>query len=170
MWCAFCRRHIAHLGATREKLKAVGVETLAVIATTPERARLYFRYHPASVPLAADPDLNTHRSYGLQVMAMTPLNLLRVFTARVDPTGELPKPVPLLKASKILDQLDNFEVTETDQGDSKRQARQLVGQFLIDRDGTVCWANVETAGEGPAGLGKFPSDEELLAAARALPT
>jgi len=29
LYCAFCRRHIAQLGTTREKLRAIGVETLA---------------------------------------------------------------------------------------------------------------------------------------------
>jgi hypothetical protein len=44
----------------------------------------------------------------------------------------------------------------------------LKGQFLIDRDGIVRWANVECATEGMAGVGKFPSPEEMIAAARAL--
>ena len=34
------------LGTTQEKLKAVGVETMAVVNTPPERARLYFKYRP----------------------------------------------------------------------------------------------------------------------------
>jgi len=46
---------------------------------------------------------------------------------------------------------------------------QLKGQFLIDRDGIVRWANVECLTEGAAGVGKFPTEEEILAAARALP-
>jgi peroxiredoxin len=33
VWCAFCRRHLAHLAVTREKLQAGGVETLAIVAT-----------------------------------------------------------------------------------------------------------------------------------------
>ena len=51
----------------------------------------------------------------------------------------------------------------------ERQWPQLKGQFLIDRDGIVRWANIECATEGLAGIGKFPSDEEILTAARALP-
>jgi hypothetical protein len=42
---------------------------------------------------------------------------------------------------------------------------QLKGQFLIDRDGIVRWVNVECGKEGLAGLGKFPSHEELILAA-----
>jgi hypothetical protein len=49
----------------------------------------------------------------------------------------------------------------------QRQFPQLKGQFLIDRDGVVRWANIECA-EGLSGMGKFPSREEILAAARNL--
>src|SRR5687768_5880832 len=59
LWCAFCRRHIGQLGFTREKLQAYGVETVAVVATCPERARLYHKHRPTRVPLAADPELTT---------------------------------------------------------------------------------------------------------------
>jgi hypothetical protein len=51
----------------------------------------------------------------------------------------------------------------------KRQWPQLKGQFLIDRNGIVRWVNVECATEGFAGIGKFPSEEEILTAVRALP-
>ena len=51
----------------------------------------------------------------------------------------------------------------------QQQWPQLRGQFLIDRDGIVRWANIECAAEGFAGVGEFPSEEEILTAARALP-
>jgi len=50
-----------------------------------------------------------------------------------------------------------------------RQWPQLKGQFLIDRDGIVRWANIECAKDGLAGLGKDPTEETILSAARALP-
>ena len=50
----------------------------------------------------------------------------------------------------------------------ERQWPQLKGQFLIDRDGIVRWANIECA-EGLAGMGKSPSVDEILTVARALP-
>jgi hypothetical protein len=34
----------------------------------------------------------------------------------------------------------------------------------------ICWTNIECAREDLAGLGRFPTHEELLAAVRALPT
>src|SRR5712691_2185524 len=79
-WCAFCRRHIARLSAIRTQLQVLGVETLAIMATEPESARLYLQYHPIRLPLAADPSLESHRAYGLHSMPMTPLNMLKMFT------------------------------------------------------------------------------------------
>jgi peroxiredoxin len=35
LWCPFCRRAIAQMGATEGKLQALGVETLGVVATAP---------------------------------------------------------------------------------------------------------------------------------------
>jgi peroxiredoxin len=61
--CPFCRRQVVQLAATRERLEGLGVETLAVVNTLPDRARLYFGYRPARVLLAADPDAATHRAF-----------------------------------------------------------------------------------------------------------
>lgn len=168
LYCPFCRRAIAQLGIAREKLRAAGVETLGIVATSPENARLYFRYHPARVPLAADPELTTHRAYGLPRPELTPELMQARQTVRINPTGELPEPLLIADAVKALDRLQRFEPTETDRADEERQFPQLKGQFLVDREGVVRWANVECGREGLAGLGKFPTDEELLAAARGL--
>ena len=56
----------------------------------------------------------------------------------------------------------------TDRADLERQWPQLKAQFLIDQDGIVRWANVECAADGLAGIGKFPSADEILTAARTL--
>ena len=53
--CPFCRRQVVQLGAVQDRLRPLGVETVAVVNTPPERARLYFKYRPARVLLAADP-------------------------------------------------------------------------------------------------------------------
>src|SRR4030081_1909048 len=58
-WCPFCRRAIAQMGTTEGKLKAVGVETLGIVASRPENARLYFKYRPTRLRLAAAPMLST---------------------------------------------------------------------------------------------------------------
>ncbi|MFQ5990745.1 MAG: redoxin domain-containing protein [Candidatus Methylomirabilales bacterium] len=170
IYCPYCRRNIAQLGITREKLQAVGVDTLGIVASSTEHARLYFRFHPTRLPLAADPEVVTHRSYGLPKPPRTPERMQALQSARVNPSGELPEPLPVLEASDALDRLDGFELTETDRADKQRVTPQLVGQFLVDRDSIVRWVNIESAKEGEAGIGKFPTDEEILAAARALPT
>src|SRR5579859_5896319 len=72
MYCAFCRRHIAQLGVTRKRLRPLGVEVLAIVATNSERARLYYKFRPVGVPVAADPDLTTHRAFGVPNQPMTP--------------------------------------------------------------------------------------------------
>jgi hypothetical protein len=106
---------------------------------------------------------------------VTPERLQAFQSVRIDPYGELPEPVPITEQAATLNRLDGYELTETDQNDRQQQwgwdhATQLIGQFLIDRGGIVRWGNIECAKEGVAGLGKFPSDEELLAAAQVLLT
>ncbi len=169
LWCPFCRRAIAQMGATEGKLKALGVETLGVVATPPENAQLYFKFRPTRLRLAADPELVTHRAYGLPKPAPTPELMQEMGSVRINPTGELPEPLPIPEAATAIGRLDGYAGTETDQADMQQQWPQLKGQFLIDRDGIVRWANVECAAEGLAGIGKFPSEEEILTAARALP-
>jgi peroxiredoxin len=168
LWCPFCRRSIAQMGANEPKLKAVGVETLAIVATTPDNARLYFKFRPTRLHLAADPELTTHRAYGLPKPAPTPELMKAMESTRINPTGEFPEPLPIPQAAMAIAKLDGYTENQIDKADLERQWPQLKGQFLIDRDGIVRWANVECAREGLAGIGKFPSAEEILAAARTL--
>jgi hypothetical protein len=76
--------------------------------------------------------------------------------------------MPIMEAAGEVGRLDGYEGTKTDQADMERQWPQLKGQFLIDRDGIVRWANIECASEGLPGLGKFPPEESILGAARGL--
>ena len=87
---------------------------------------------------------------------------------RTDVRGELPVPLPMPEAANALDEKDRFEWTPQDEQDSERQLPLLLGQFLLDRDGIIRWANVEGARNGLADMANFPSDEEFLAAARSL--
>src|SRR6185369_13679788 len=154
---------------TADKLKALGVETLGIVATRPENARLYFKFRPTRLRLAADPELTTHRAYGLPKPAPTPEFIKALETTRINPTGEFPEPLPAPDAAMALAKLDGYTENQTDKADMKRQWPQLKGQFLIDRNGIVCWTHVECATEGLAGIGKFPSEDEILTAVRALP-
>jgi peroxiredoxin len=169
LWCPFCRRAIAQMGTTEGKLKAIGIETLGVVATPPENARLYFKFRPTRLRLAADPELSTHRAYGVPRPVPTPEFMHALETTRINPYGEFPEPLPIVEVAGAVAKQDGYVESDTDKADLERQWPQLKAQFLIDRDGIVRWANVECATEGMAGLGKFPSDEVILAAARALP-
>ena len=61
------------------------------------------------------------------------------------------------------------EAEQKDRRDwSDRYGGQMIGQFLVDREGIVRWVNIEGAKEGLAGLEKFPTDEEFLDATRQL--
>lgn len=168
LWCPFCRRAIAQTAAAERDLQAMGVETLAIIATQPENARLYFRFRPCSLRMGADPALATHRAYGLPKPTPTPEMMQAMSTVRINPTGELPEPLPIVEAAATLTKLDAYPPTGMDKADMERQWPQLKGQFMIDPEGVVRWANVECATEGLAGVGKFPSTAEILAAARGL--
>ena len=167
LWCPFCRRQIAQMGTTETKLKAIGVETLGVVATPPENARLYFKFRPTRLRLGADPELSTHRAYGLPKPAVTPEFMETLNTVKINPTGELPGPVPIMEAASKLTQMDGYANNSTDQADMEKQFAQLKGYFLIDRDGVVRWSRIECS-EGLEGLGKFPSEQELVATAQSL--
>ena len=165
------------LGTTQDKLKAVGVETVAVVNTALERARLYFKYRPARVLLAADPDAATHRTFGVPAIAVIEdesaatwprsATLGQLQATQVNPTGELPAPQNVFAAMETLNLRDGFEPTETDQQIVAAHGTQLAGHFLIDRDGIIRWQQIEAA-ERIGDLSKFPSDEEILRGARSL--
>ena len=177
--CPFCRRQLVQLGTTQEKLKALGVETVAVVNTPLERAQLYFKYRPARMLLAADPEAATHRAFRVPAGVFVEdeaatswphrATLGQVQAVLINPTGELPAPQNAFAANETLNQLDGFEPTEIDQQIATAHGTQLVGHFLIDRAGIIRWRQIE-AGERIGDLGTFPSDEEILAAARGLPS
>jgi len=167
LWCPFCRRAIAQVAANEPKLKAIGVETVAVVATAPENARLYFKFRPNRLRIAADPGLSTHKAYGLPKPDPTPQFLHALETVKINPDGALPERVPLSQAAAAISKLDGYVENDTDRADIERQWPQLKGQFLIDRTGIVRWANIECS-EGIAGIGSFPRPDEILSAARGL--
>lgn len=149
------------------------METLAIVATPVERARLYMRLRPAKVLLAADPEMVTHRAYGLPKAEATPDALEHFKSMDLELAREMNAPMPaaasLTDIVEIVGRLDGFDMTEADWEAQNRHRGQLVGQFLLDRQGVVRWVNVEGARQGLAGMGKFPTDDELLGAVRELP-
>jgi peroxiredoxin len=146
--CPFCRRQLVQLGTTQDKLKAMGVETMAVVNTPLERARLYFKYRPARVLLTADPEAATHRSFGVPAgvlveneteasWAQGKVTMGQLLGVKMNPTGELPEPQNVFVAGETLNKRDGFEMTEIDLQIAAAHGLQLGGHFLLDRNGIV---------------------------------
>ena len=170
--CPFCRRHIAAQAQIDRDLREKGVESLAVINTPIERARLYFRYRPMPDLLAAsDPDRTSHRAFGLPNLEFTEnedewpykMSLASAMSTRMD-LPELPEPMDPIAASEALNKIDGYEFTEDDQRMIATGQGQLFGQFLLDRDGVVRWSFTEVP-EGGSRMFGAPSREELMSAA-----
>jgi peroxiredoxin len=170
--CAFCRRYIAAQARLDPELREKGVESLTVVNTPIERARLYFRYHPMPNLLAAsDPERASHRAFGLPNLEFTQnetnwpykVSMAAVKDMRVDIPGELPGPMDPIAATEILNKMDHYEVTEADEQMVATGHGQLVGQFLLDRQGIVRWSFTEVP-EGGRYMFGAPSPQELMSA------
>lgn len=148
LYCPFCRRQMSQFALSVDRLAKVGVAMLAVVATAPERTRLYYRFHPPRLRVAADPDLETHRAYGLPRLPKTPAVLQIVEAAAADMARELGIPTTAGQASEAILRFDGFEPVESDRQDAERDQALLIGQFLIDAQGIVRWVRIErTPGE-----------------------
>lgn len=175
--CPFCRRQVVLLGTVQPALSAAGIETLAVINTPVDRARLYFRHRPTPVTLLSDPDCLTHRAYGVPRGVFLPegsqdepewpyrTNLEQFGAARINPTGELPAPTQPMEANAVLNAIDGFQMAAADEAILEAHPTQLVGHFLVDAAGIVRWVEIE-APDTPNKLCTFPTAEQLIAAAK----
>jgi peroxiredoxin len=171
--CPFCRRQIATMAQLKVALNEKGVESLTVVNTPIERARLYFRYHPLpNLLAAADPERVSHRAFGLPNPDFTEneddwphkISMQTMMSMRVDIPDELPEPMNPMAASEYLQQADGYEMTEDDNRMAATAMGQLVGEFLIDRDGVVRWSFTEVAGGG-SNMFRAPTPEEVMSAA-----
>ncbi|MBS0451395.1 MAG: redoxin domain-containing protein [Proteobacteria bacterium] len=177
--CPFCRRQVLQLGSVEPALRAMGVETLAVINTPPDRASLYFRYRPTPVTLLCDPDCLTHQSFGVPHLEFLPegdkgepewpyrASMAQFAAARINPNGELSAPTQPMEANDVLNARDGFELDEIDKAIFARHGTQLVGHFLVDAAGIVRWVKIEAV-DGPNSLCIFPNAAQIIAAAGAL--
>ena len=174
--CPFCRRQVGQLGGLQPALRAAGVETVAVINTPVERARMYFGHRPTPALLLCDEDCTTHRAFGVphaeflaensREQPVWPYRASRAQfeAARINPTGELPEALHPMAANPMLNATDGFVLSEADHAIFANHPTQLVGHFLIDADGIVRWVQIE-ARDGPNSLSIFPTAVEMLAAA-----
>ncbi|ASY73278.1 peroxiredoxin [Sinorhizobium fredii USDA 205] len=157
--CPFCRRHVAAMAQLNPALHEKGVQSLAVVNTPVERARLYFRYHPIPGLLAAsDPVRASHRAFGLPEVGAD-----AVMAILIDLPGELPEPMGVVEMDEFLNKKEGYEITEADQQMMTSDQEQLVGQFLIDREGIVRWTFTEVLESGLQTF-KAPNPEELMSA------
>lgn len=170
--CPFCRRHIAAQARLDPELREKGVESLTVVNTPIDRARLYFRYHPMpNLLAAADPERASHRAFGLPNLEFTEnettwphkVSMADAQAMLVDLPGELPGPMDPFTAAEMLDKKDGYDITEVDQKMIATGHGQLVGQFLLDRQGIVRWSFTEVP-EGGRYMFGAPSPQELISA------
>ena len=156
LYCPFCRRQIAQLSDVADRLRAVGIETVGVVATAAERARFYFRLRPLRYAIGADPDLITHRAYVLPVMERNDEAGEMVERAAQRLARELNIEAPPGQGRAFVDSADGFTRLDSDSADRLRHQIQLIGQFLIDRDGVIRWCRIEDR----FSYAVFPSTEE----------
>ncbi|UPT90430.1 redoxin domain-containing protein [Bradyrhizobium barranii subsp. apii] len=171
--CPFCRRHIAAQAQLDAALRDKGVESLTVVNTPIERARLYFRYHPLPNLLAAsDPERVSHRAFGLPTIEFTEnetewprkVGMDVVKSMQVEVPGETSGSMNRLAAAEYLNNKDGYEMMEADQRMAATGQGQLFGQFLLDREGIVRWTFTEVP-EGGHRMFGAPSPQELMSAA-----
>jgi peroxiredoxin len=171
--CPFCRRHIAAQAQLDVALHEKGVESLTVVNTPIERARLYFRYRPVpNLLAAADPERASHRAFGLPNLEFTQeesdwprkIAMSQMMSMKINVTGELPEPLDPMAAAGALNKMDGYEITDADQQMQATGMGQLVGEFLLDREGIIRWSFTEVP-EGGKNLFGAPTPQDLMSAA-----
>jgi hypothetical protein len=161
------------LGGISEKLQSVGVETLAVIEDRLDPIRRYFRLRPPGVRLATDMERNVHRAYGCPMPPYTGAYKQLWATTRINPTGEAPESMSLEEVQNWLRKHHRIgEIPEEKAAIDQLPPRDFkihVGHFLMDRAGIVRWVQIETPIDDVSRYGRFPTADDLVAAARESP-
>jgi peroxiredoxin len=173
--CPYCRRHIAAMAQLEPALLEKGIEMLTVVNTPVERARLYFRYRPLpNLLAAADPERASHRAFGLPNLEFTEeesdwprkVAIKQMKSMKINVTGELPEALDPFAAFETLNKIDGYEITGADQQMMATGMGQLVGEFLLDREGIVRWCFTEVADAGKNLFGAPTPQDVMSAAAR----
>src|SRR4029079_14258891 len=124
---------------------------------------------------AADPERATHRAFGLPNLQFAEGETVWPYKVafgdamkmQVEMPGELPGPMTPMEAAEYLNRKDGFEMTDVDRRIQATAGSQLIGQFLIDRDGVVRWTFTEVA-EGGRHMFGAPTTQEVMSAAMQL--
>jgi peroxiredoxin len=171
--CPYCRRHIAAMAQLEPALREKGIDVLTVVNTPIERARLYFRYRPVpNLLAAADPERESHRAFGLPNLEFTQdesdwphkVATSQMMSMKINITGELPEPLDPISALAALNKMDGYEITDADRQMQATGMGQLIGEFLLDREGIIRWSFTE-ATDGGKNLFGAPSPQDLMSAA-----
>ena len=177
IYCSYCRRQMVQLAEIADALRKFSVEILVVVTTPVQRARVYVEFYPTTLPLASDPDMTTHKAFGLPrpkiISAGTtdwPFTINTDDIEKVVPVytaGEIAESVSLGEAVRRFDAKDGFNPSKDDLHEKEATWNQLSGLVLIDMGGVVRWVDVE-APAGFADWGHIASDPQIIAAARRL--
>jgi len=171
--CPYCRRHIAAMAQLEPALSDKGIDVLTVVNTPLERARLYFRYRPMpNLLAAADPERASHRAFGLPNLEFTQdesdwprkVAMSQMMSTKINVTGELPEPLDPIAAMEALNKMDGYEITDADKQMKATGMGQLVGEFLLDREGIIRWSFTEVP-DGGKNLFGAPTPQDLMSAA-----
>ena len=69
---------------------------------------------PTRLRLAADPELITHRAFGVPRPEVTPELMEQIEKVRINPNGDLPEPLPVQEAAMAIDRFEGGHTpTET---------------------------------------------------------
>jgi hypothetical protein len=79
-------------------------------------------------------------------------------------TGELPEPLDPMTAADALNKMDGYEITDADKQMKATGMGQLVGEFLLDREGIIRWSFTEVP-DGGKHLFGGPTPQDLMSAA-----
>jgi peroxiredoxin len=176
VYCPFCRRQIAQLSDLAERIRLQGIETLLVITTPIDRARVYFKHYPTTMAIASDPEMTTHRAYGVPRAELTDgvtvwpktLNPADVDVVHADHSWrDLNEATSLADAVLLLDRKDGYQRSDAEQDEQQVTWNQLCGLVLIDKAGIVRWTNTEASG-GLTDFGNIASASEIIRAAYTL--
>jgi hypothetical protein len=119
---------------------------------------------------ASDPERQSHRAFGLPNMQITEdvtalphkVSMSDVKAMRLHVAGEMPEPMDPFSALEYLNKKDNYDITAADQQMVATGIGQLVGQFLLDREGVVRWTFSEVL---DGGMFAAPNSEEMMSVA-----
>lgn len=108
------------MGGTRAKLEALGIEALGITEDSAEPVRRYYRIRPSKLRLATDAQRVVHRDYGLPMPLYAGAYTELRETTLINPTGELPAPMPIPAGMKRLDEKDGLVALPEAKGDGRR--------------------------------------------------